>query len=88
MFDPWPHSVHEGSGIAVAVVWAVSCHSDLTLSPGTFMCCRCSHKRNIYIYIYIIGDLGDSLEFPKSPSGVSCTNGYVLQTPVSELFLT
>ena len=34
-----------GSCIAVAVVWAGSCSSDLTLSLGTSICIRCSPKK-------------------------------------------
>ena len=31
--------------VAVAVVWAGGCSSDLTSSPGTFKCCRCGLKK-------------------------------------------
>ena len=34
-----------GSGVAVAVLEASSCSSDLTPSLGTCTCCRCSPKR-------------------------------------------
>ena len=34
-----------GSGVAVAVVWAGSCISDLTPSLGTSMCHGCSPKK-------------------------------------------
>ena len=34
-----------GSGVAVAVVKAGSCSSDLTPGPGTSICCRCGQKK-------------------------------------------
>ena len=34
-----------GSGVAVAVVWAGSCNSDLSPSLGTSICHRCSPKK-------------------------------------------
>ena len=37
--------VLHGSGVAVVVVWACSCSSDLTPSQGTSICCRCSYKK-------------------------------------------
>ena len=34
-----------GLGVAVAVVWAGNCSSDLTSSPGTSICCWCRPKK-------------------------------------------
>ena len=34
-----------GSGLAVPVVWAGSCSSDLTPSLGTSICCGCGPKK-------------------------------------------
>ena len=31
--------------LAVAMAYAHSCSSDSTSSPGTSLCCRCSHKK-------------------------------------------
>jgi len=33
------------SGVAMAVAWAGSCSSDLTLDRGTSISHRCSHKK-------------------------------------------
>ena len=41
-----------GSRIAVAVVWAGSCSSDLSLSLETSKCCRCSSKKHVHAHTH------------------------------------
>ena len=66
--DLWRRlQTHLGSCVAVAVVWAASCSSDLTPSLGTFICCSAAIKSK-KIKLKLLSIFTTYLSFIRVPS--------------------